>query len=361
MSTRNARLLEGLGPHDRLLEIGPSFNPVAAKRDGWRVTIVDHGSRQAIIEKYAGTASVDPELIEEVDVIWQGGPLADQLPAEARGGYAAVIACHVIEHLPDLIGFLQSCAELVAPDRGALLLAVPDKRFCFDFFRSASTTGQLLEAHRTGRRLHAPRALFDYVAYSAKDAGRTGWARQPLTDLQLAHSLEQAMEQMVLAETAEHYTDCHGWQFTPASFELLVLELGALDLIDWRVEWLEPQPAVEFLARLVRGRDRFASVAAREARRLELLKRMVLEQRDQIECLLATGAPPSVESRLDALEARLHRMQESQLPAIAAELGATRAALQPMLAALDELRPVGAAMEAMLPVRRTIARMRGRI
>jgi hypothetical protein len=142
---------------------------------------------------------------------------------------------------------------------------------------------------------------------------------------------------------------------------LLVLEFGALGLTDWRVEWLEPRPAVEFLARLVRGREVFASPEVREARRLELLKRMVLEQRDQAERLLASPPVPAPEPRLDGIEAMLRQMRDAQLPAITAELGATRAALVPVQDALAELRPVGAAMAAMLPVRRAIARMRGRL
>ncbi|MEN0077147.1 MAG: hypothetical protein AAGC69_22370, partial [Paracraurococcus sp.] len=186
--------------------------------------------------------------------------------------------------------------------------------------------------------------------------------------------LEQAVEQMELATAGKEYIDCHGWQFTPASFELLVLEFGELGLTDWRVDWVEPRPAVEFFARLVRGRESFASTAVREARRLDLLRRMVLEQREQIDLLVgpsvgpSTGAsalppPPSApgEDRLGAIEAKLRHLQEAQLPAIAAELGATLAALAPVRDLLEELRPMGAAMTAMLPVRRAIARMRGRI
>lgn len=365
MSERNARLLEGVARDAPLIEIGPSFNPVASKAEGWQVTIVDHANQAELVTKYAGGA-VDTDRIEPVDVVWAGGPLHEAVPVIQHGSYAALIACHVVEHLPDLIGFLRSAQRLLSPDHGALLLAVPDKRLCFDFFRPPSTTGQFVAAHRAGQARHTPRAMFDHVAYSATDGGRAGWGQQHLMELRLEHTLEQAAEQMDRAEAGDGYTDCHGWQFTPASFELLVLEFGALGLTDWRVEWLEPRPAVEFLARLVRGREAFSSVAAREARRLDLLKRMVLEQRDQADRLLAEPAKPIVvaakdDARLDAMDAMLRDMHQAQcdllqtqLPAITAELGAVRAAL-------DGLRPVGAAMEAMLPVRRTIARMRGRL
>ena len=364
MSERNARLLQGIARDAPLIEIGPSFNPVAPRSEGWQVTIVDHATQEDLVRKYAGGA-VDTSRIEAVDHVWAGGPLDAVVPAERHGHYAAMIACHVIEHLPDLIGFLRSAERLLDPDHGVLLLAVPDKRLCFDFFRPPSTTGQFVVAHRAGRGLHSPRALFDHVAYSATDGGRAGWGRAQLAELRLEHTLEQAVEQMELAEIGNEYIDCHGWQFTPASFELLVLEFGELGLTDWRIDWVEPRPAVEFFARLVRGRERFASPAAREARRLDLLRRMVLEQREQIELLLGPSpqpAPPVPEGdRLGAIEAKLRHLQEAQLPAIAAELGATRAALAPVQGLLEELRPVGAAMTAMLPVRRAIARMRGRI
>ena len=86
----------------------------------------------------------------------------------------------------------------------------------------------------------------------------------------------------------------------------------------------------------------------------------MLEQRGQVDRLLGFQASPTVESRLDGIQAMLRQMQATQLPALAAELGATRDALQPMRATLDELWSVGAAMGAMLPMRRTITRMRCR-
>ena len=43
---RNETLLRGLEPGvSKILEVGPSFSPVAPKRDGWLTTIVDHTER----------------------------------------------------------------------------------------------------------------------------------------------------------------------------------------------------------------------------------------------------------------------------------------------------------------------------
>lgn len=84
----------------------------------------------------------------------------------------------------------------------------------------------------------------------------------------------------VRAAAGSGYVDCHAWQFTPASFELLIAELGALGEIDWRIDWLEPQPAMEFLVSLSRPRKVFATLEDLQACRLARLRQTLLELRE---------------------------------------------------------------------------------
>jgi len=293
MSARSQRLLSGLSGEDRLIEIGPSFNPVAAKSAGWNTVVVDHGSRAELVAKYATARDVDTSLIEDVDVVWRGGPLENGFAPADAGTFTALIASHVLEHVPDPIAFFQSAGTLLHPTRGSIRLALPDKRLCFDLFRPAVTTGRVLAAHRGHGARHSYADLFDHVAYLTRLAGRAAWAREPLTALSLDHTLQQARGNAESGTTATaEYVDCHAWQFTPASFELLVLELGVLGEIDWRIEWLEPQSAMEFLVSLSRPSRAFASFEDLQARRLELLRRMLLEMREVTDQLLA-GMPAS--------------------------------------------------------------------
>ena len=287
LSDRSRLLLSGLAATDRLIEIGPSFNPVAAKAAGWNTVVVDHGSRAELVAKYSTALEVDTALIEDVDVVWRGGPLEAGFPPGDAGTFAALVASHVLEHVPDPIAFFQSAARLLHPTRGSIRLALPDKRLCFDLFRPTATTGRVLAAHRGDGVRHTYADLFDHVAYLTRLAGRAAWAREPLKELALDHTLEQARGNADAGTGATAgYVDCHAWQFTPASFELLVLELGVLDEIDWRIDWLEPQPAMEFLVSLSRPRRTFAALEDLQARRLELLRRMLLEMRDVTDHLL---------------------------------------------------------------------------
>ncbi len=53
------------------IEIGPSYNPIASKKEGYRVQTIDHMSRLELIDKYKD-AQVSCDAIEEVDFIWRG-------------------------------------------------------------------------------------------------------------------------------------------------------------------------------------------------------------------------------------------------------------------------------------------------
>jgi SAM-dependent methyltransferase len=122
------------------LEIGPSHNPIAPKKKGFNVHILDHVSRAELRNKYQGHG-VNLDNIEEVDFVWHGEPL--QRLIGQIGCYDWIIASHVIEHVPDFISYLQQCEELLKP-YGILSLVIPDKRYCFDYFSSSSSTGNML-------------------------------------------------------------------------------------------------------------------------------------------------------------------------------------------------------------------------
>lgn len=172
---RRTSLLAGLDRSMRLVEIGGSHNPLGPRSD---VVVVDHDDRAGLVAKYEHEPDVDVSRIEDVDVVWTAGLLADAVPAERHGTIDAILASRVIEHVPDPVGFLQSVEQLLAPG-GRLVLAVPDMRSCFDLLRAPATTGALVEAHVIGAGTHSLRSLFDFAAYSTvlDGAGCCGAAR----------------------------------------------------------------------------------------------------------------------------------------------------------------------------------------
>ncbi len=222
---RNDKVLYELDVKGRGLEIGPSFNAVAPKRLGYDVKILDHLDTAGLREKYA---KLHPENIEEVDYVWQGEPLTE-LIGETEA-FDWIIASHVIEHIPDLISFLQQCAKLLRPN-GRLSLVVPDKRFCFDIFSPESSTGQLLDAHQQRSIRPSAGQVFDHYANAADRMGEICWDDRETDKLKLSHSIEAAKAAWTRVRDADEYIDVHNWRFTPASFRIVLEDLQTLGLL----------------------------------------------------------------------------------------------------------------------------------
>jgi hypothetical protein len=326
---RKTRLLSSATDSTVILEIGPGYNPVAPKADGWRTHVVDHASREDLRRKYT-SANVDVDVIEEVDTIWQGGPLDMSVPQELLGQVDLIIASHVLEHIPDLIGFFKSASLLVVPG-GSMSIALPDRRYCFDCFKPWTTTGDLLEAHHRGANTHSLKTLFTQMAYSASMDGQLGWGPGRVNAPVLLDPFEAAADAAAAFRLNENqpYQDCHAWQLTPSSFKLVMLELLALNLTDWRIEKLEGPENFEFFVSLQRGSGARLAPEQLQAERQNLLFSQLAEAREQIDFMLgaSTGTGPPQEN---IVLADLLAAQNDKLREMAETLSWLRAILKPI-------------------------------
>jgi hypothetical protein len=137
--------------------------------------------------------------------------------------------------------------------------------------------------------------MFDQLAYSVSTDGRVAWSQEPLGVLKLERSLTDASTLLTPLDEDAPYTDAHNWRFTPAWFQLIILELAWLGLADWRAERVGEARHSEFPAQLSRGGTAWARSFAPQqlqAMRLGLLRATLLEQRAQVDWWLA-GNPSS--------------------------------------------------------------------
>jgi predicted SAM-dependent methyltransferase len=287
--SRTESLMHGVSKTEKLVEIGPSLNPLAPKADGWNSFSIDHADQAGLRAKYKHDPSVDPLKIEHVDYVWQQGSLSDAVPAGHLQSFDVFLASHVIEHFPNLVDFLDSAEALTKP-QGRMVLAIPDKRLCFDMFRSLSNTGEAIAAHLEKRTRHTCANVFDFVSKAVVKNGLPGWvitdttATSPISaPFELAHA-------QALAAGQEVYIDAHSWVFCPASFQLIMVELARLGYTDWQVERCVATPATEFHAWLTKGAKAHYQGMAQpvfDALRTGLLTQTLLELAEQSKTLLA--------------------------------------------------------------------------
>jgi len=247
--TREEKLLWRLDRSGRGLEIGPSYNPVASKRNGFDVKIVDIASRDELRAKYA-SHNVSLENIEEVDYIWQGQPYCE-LVGEWNC-FDWIVASHVIEHTPDLIAFLNDCGDILKPD-GILSLAIPDKRRCFDYFRPISGLEKVIDAHCLGQKTHSAGTIAEYLLNATRGAGSITWEGRIEGPFEIICPLSEAIAHYESSLKTPTTIDAHAWCFTPSSFRMLINDLNRLNAISLNeVRWL-PTSGPEFFIQLSRA------------------------------------------------------------------------------------------------------------
>lgn len=136
----------------RGLEIGAQTRPVVT-RDMGAVEYVDRATTAELRKWYENDPAIDRTALVEVDHVWGERTLLDCVGGKRAFDY--VIASHVLEHVPDLLGWLDEIAAVLV-DGGIASFVVPDKRFTFDILRRTSTSSELVDAYLRQLRRRSP-------------------------------------------------------------------------------------------------------------------------------------------------------------------------------------------------------------
>ncbi len=136
------RYLAGAG-----IEIGAFTWPLRVPH-GVTVRYVDHLGRDDLLRTYGDRLAgmgLDAASIPETDVVDD----AQHLATISDESVDFVVASHVLEHMEDPIGALQTFLRVTRPD-GIVLLVLPDPRHTFDAPRERTTIEHLMRDHEEG-------------------------------------------------------------------------------------------------------------------------------------------------------------------------------------------------------------------
>lgn len=256
--TRRALFSKFVSEDELGLEIGPSYRPTFPKKEGWRVKVIDHCNRKDLIGKYQKLKVPKSFLnaIEEVDYVWQGERYSDLISVnKEKPKY--VVACHVIEHVQDLVGFLQEMSEVIESN-GYLLLAIPDKKSTFDFYRPISTLGDVFVAS-ISPEIYDIKAKIDEDYLRSEFDGTIAWNQDvsrakisiqefPTPSIEFDDIRQEILKMKKIEFKYDgEYRDAHRWVFTLDSFTDLIAALSALEMTDFEIVETKETNYYEFL------------------------------------------------------------------------------------------------------------------
>jgi SAM-dependent methyltransferase len=217
---------------------------------------VDFSTAEKSREKYKNDPNVNIDDIVETDFLWG----KQTLPELVRGKlFDYVIASHVIEHVPNMLGWMREIASVLKDD-GILSLAIPDKRYTFDYKRDLTSLGTLVESYLLDKRRPGMRDIFDQVSLATKLDLIEAWA-EGFDPAKLVHhgTFEAALEDAKKYLLSDEYCDVHVNIMTPASFLAILDKATQLGLFDFSiVDFYDTFPnSHEFVVSLQRvSRDR---------------------------------------------------------------------------------------------------------
>jgi SAM-dependent methyltransferase len=250
MKTRLEKILACIDTHtEKGLEVGALMNPIVTPNMG-NIRYIDHATTAALQAKYAHDPNVDIHKIVNVDYVWGEEGLPDLVGHDVPFDY--LVASHVIEHVPDFIGWLKE-VHAVLKVGGILSLVIPDKRYCFDHHRPLTEASDVVGAFLTHSRKPSPQQVFEYFSSVVHYDGQITWDQTVATIPEKFSPIHSHLDAWNLASHSlleGQYIDTHCWVFTPESFFNLLKTLMQIGLLGFSVEKFYETEGCEFYVSL---------------------------------------------------------------------------------------------------------------
>jgi methyltransferase family protein len=208
----------------KILEFGAFDYPTYLKSEA-AIEYLDYFSKSELGEIHT---AAKPERVKnaiEVDHVIKEIDFAKHLPAQ----FDLLIANHVIEHVPDLIGWLSNASSLLTNNSSRIFLSIPDKEYTFDKIRPLTTLSDLLLARE--EKLVAPsvRQVFESLYYYRPIRAKNAWEPNAEDGELLARGrfLTADIAWQIAKEKVQKkgFLDVHCTVFTYESFLDLMIEL----------------------------------------------------------------------------------------------------------------------------------------
>lgn len=215
------KLLSGFSIEGKLgLEIGALSRPFI-KRPEHDVIYADFTTTDVLREKYRDDPGVVIDDIVEVTAVLDGCTLAEAVGQNVD----YVVASHVVEHVPNLIGWLNELTALLN-EGGEIRLVVPDKRFTFDYLRAKTRLADVLYADLENARYPQAHIAMDHILnMTTLDIAQAWRSEIDPWLLKRRYTVEDARRLAREILDCGDYHDVHCWVFTPHSMAVLFVEL----------------------------------------------------------------------------------------------------------------------------------------
>ena len=248
---RRLRIITGIDRATSGIEYGPLHRVVMTREMCPGVRYVDYKPREQLMAHYAHDPAVDVSLIPEIDIVTGGRQITEFVPEESID---FAIASHVMEHVPDVIGWLEANLRLLRPG-GRIALAFPDRRFCFDLAKQPTSFHEVVAAYLEKRTQPNFTQICDHVLNERKVSAIDVWSGSLNEKNSIPlHALPQALSILRTLVNKKEYHDVHCWKFSDHEFMGMLEEIKYNFQLPFELLSFFPtqKNSLEFYATLIR-------------------------------------------------------------------------------------------------------------
>ncbi len=214
LEPRTKNITSALNLAGKGIEYGP-LHAGLLRKPHYDVSYVDYADRAYLVAHYANDPNVDVSLIPEIDIVTGGKLISEFLPKESID---YIVASHVMEHVPDLLGWLESNLQVLKPG-GRIAVAFPDKRYCFDLKRKSSMVSDFVAAYIERRTKPSFQQICDHFWNVSKANPVDCWNKKTTVEnaeymLDRRHVVDALRD----LQLRKDYIDCHCWVFADHEF-----------------------------------------------------------------------------------------------------------------------------------------------
>lgn len=214
----------------RILEIGPLNRPLFETSEYPNVFTADIRSTEQVKALYGGDNNylsstgihVDIDSIVDIDFV-----IKDTYSStfENVEKFDYIVASHVLEHIPDLVGWFKD-AQSALKKNGSILLVYPDKRYCFDRFRESSTFIQALQVNQENEEALNQRIMDFQINVVNENDPAYWWCNQG----SIEHLPQSVIDTKMLGKNTD---DIHYWPFSSTGFLKFLCDMERAGMSDY--------------------------------------------------------------------------------------------------------------------------------
>lgn len=227
----------------RILEIGPLNRPIADKKIYPNTYYCDIRSTEDVQRLYSGNdyleatgIMINPETIVPIDYVIQE---SYEKTFEKIEKFDFVIASHVLEHTENLIFSLQDISTILSTG-GMFCIVYPDKRYCFDHFRTSASFRDAYRVFRNGSTENAQMVFDFYFSVISENNPCVFWEKDSVLDYLPESSYKHAVKHYEEVLSGSKMEDIHYWPFSDMDFLKFLYDCTRAGLIPLRCVSFQP-------------------------------------------------------------------------------------------------------------------------